>query len=53
VAGLTAELLVEIAVLTLLVAIAVELADVQHNIANFGIRLETVMLERKEVAIRA
>jgi hypothetical protein len=53
VVGLTAELLVEIAVLIRLAAIAVELADVQHDVANFGIPLETVVLDHQEAAIRA
>ena len=42
----------EIAVLVLLGAIVFELAEVQSNIANLGTRLETVMLDRIEAAIR-
>jgi hypothetical protein len=53
VVGLTAELLVEIAVLIRLAAMAFELADVQHNVGNFGIPLKTVMPDCQEVAIRA
>jgi hypothetical protein len=42
----------EIAVLVLLAAMVVKLSVIENNIANFGIRLETVILERLEAAIR-
>lgn len=42
----------EIAVLVLLAAIVAKLSVIEHNIANFGIRLETVILDRLERILR-
>jgi hypothetical protein len=42
----------ELAVLVLLAAMVLKLSVIEHNIANLGIRLETVMLDRLEQILR-